>query len=130
MKRSSKFLESSWPTGGVDAPILPEVQGHQNRCGRCKRDDASQCSASNAKLLQVLSCMHIFVDFFSFLGREAKVPQSRGSFLGLERLRTVNLSSIKFIYIYIYIYLTEMHALIIFHEIFNELSNKRVIVIS
>ena len=40
-----------------------------------KRGDASLCSAGNTKLLQKLSCMHISP---SFLGHEAKVPQSRG----------------------------------------------------
>ena len=77
-----------WPTGCVDAPTLSGIQGHQDRHGRCKRGDASLCSAGNTKLLQTL---------FSFLGCEAKVPPSRGGFV--QRFRTANLSSIKFIYI-------------------------------
>ena len=73
-----KFLEASWPTGGVDAPTLPCIQGHQDGRGRRKRSDASLCSANNTKLLHTSSCMHIFTDFSLFQDVRQRFPNPEG----------------------------------------------------
>ena len=43
-KGTPKILEASWPTGGMYAPTLPGVQGHQDDVGEERRCLTVQCS--------------------------------------------------------------------------------------
>ena len=76
-------MEASWPTGGVDAPTLPGVQGHQDKA--IKTDVADIREVMPHCVVQVIQSYykHYLACTFppSFLGLEAKVSQSRGGSL-------------------------------------------------